>query len=130
MQALTIRPEGQHVKTVYETIVEMLPAIRAAIARELVGSYGMGQAQVAEVLAISQPAVSQYLNAVRGGRTEAWMQKPEFEAILKETCERLATGKATILTELPSLVRRLREKGIICSSCDLKDRFCGHCMEI
>lgn len=117
-------------RTVYEIIVDILPALRSAIARELVGTYGMSQAQVAEIMSVSQPAVSQYLNSIRGKQTEPWMKNPEFEKILKETCEKLATKKSTVITELPIVVRQLREKKIICPSCELKDKFCDHCLEI
>ncbi|GEM_PF-473164 len=117
-------------KTVYEVIVEALPALRSAIARELVNTYGMTQAQVAEIMTVSQPAVSQYLNSIRGNANEPWTKNPEFEKILKETCEKLATKKSTITTELPVMVRKLRIEKIICPSCELKDKFCDSCMEI
>jgi len=117
-------------RTIYEIIVDVLPALRSAIAKELVSVYGMNQAQVAETMAVSQPAVSQYLNSIRGNLNQPWMNNQEFQKILKESCEKLATKKATIVTELPVMVRQMREKEIICGTCELKDNFCEHCANI
>ncbi|MDY6769856.1 MAG: helix-turn-helix domain-containing protein [Candidatus Nanohaloarchaea archaeon] len=49
-----------------ETVVnDILPAVRALIAKEL-EERGYSQTEIAELLDITQPAVSQYLTAARG----------------------------------------------------------------
>lgn len=54
-------------KTVCEVVVqEVLPTLRAAIAKELISSYNLNQGEVAKLLDVSQPAVSQYLRQLRG----------------------------------------------------------------
>ncbi|MEM2976001.1 MAG: helix-turn-helix domain-containing protein [Candidatus Bathyarchaeia archaeon] len=47
-------------------VKSVIPAIKAAIAKELVETYGLNQNQVAEALGISQSAVSKYTRHVRG----------------------------------------------------------------
>jgi predicted transcriptional regulator len=54
-------------KIICEIVVnEILPTIRASLAKELIASYNLNQVEVAELLDISQPAVSQYLRQLRG----------------------------------------------------------------
>jgi predicted transcriptional regulator len=52
-----------------EIMAEILPSIRAEIARELVYSYKLNQGEVSRLLGISQPAVSQYVRNMRGKNT-------------------------------------------------------------
>jgi len=54
-------------KTVCEIVVnDVLPTLRAAVAKELIKNYGLNQSEVAKLLDVSQPAVSQYLRQLRG----------------------------------------------------------------
>lgn len=54
-------------KTVCEVIAQdILPILRAAIAKELINSYNLNQGEAAKLLDVSQPAVSQYLRQLRG----------------------------------------------------------------
>ena len=47
-------------------VKSVIPAIKAAIAKQLVNQYNLKQSQVAELLGISQSAVSKYTRQVRG----------------------------------------------------------------
>ena len=47
-------------------VKKVLPAIRVAIVKELVKHHKLTQSEVAKRLGITQPAVSQYLNKIRG----------------------------------------------------------------
>ena len=54
-------------KTVCEVVVnDILPTLRAAVAKELIKNYNLNQSEVAKLLDVSQPAVSQYLRQLRG----------------------------------------------------------------
>ncbi len=54
-------------KIACEIIVhEILPTLRAAIAKELITTHNLNQGEVARLLDVSQPAVSQYLRQIRG----------------------------------------------------------------
>ena len=45
---------------------DVLPSVRAIIASRLTGDYKLTQSQVSEKLGLTQPAVSQYTNGLRG----------------------------------------------------------------
>jgi len=47
-------------------VKSIVPAVKALMAQELVERHGLKQGQVAEILGISQSAVSKYSNKVRG----------------------------------------------------------------
>lgn len=47
-------------------IKEVIPAMRAYIAKKLVEAYGLSQKQAAQKLGTTQPAISQYKRGVRG----------------------------------------------------------------
>ncbi len=47
-------------------VKSVVPAVKALMAQQLVEEYGMNQEQVAEILGISQSAVSKYFRKVRG----------------------------------------------------------------
>lgn len=49
-----------------EIATNFIPTIRAIIAKELKEKYGLTQERIAELLDITQPAVSQYLKESRG----------------------------------------------------------------
>ncbi|MEN6610623.1 MAG: helix-turn-helix domain-containing protein [Methanoregulaceae archaeon] len=89
-----------------QTIVwDILPAIRAAIAAELVQN-GVSQLEVAKMLDMTPSAVSQYLTKKRGYRVE-------FEDDVKESvrllAEKIKAGKCTdIVAEMCGICRQLR----------------------
>ncbi|HMA05846.1 MAG TPA: transcriptional regulator [Methanomicrobiales archaeon] len=83
------------VKTPCQQIVwDVLPAIRSALAVELVKN-GVAQQDVARLLEIGPPAVSQYLSRKRGYRIE--FEKPIVRRI-EELARDLKTGKVTDVT--------------------------------
>jgi uncharacterized protein len=65
-----------------EVVWELLPAIRAALAAELV-KRGMSQLAASRILGMAPSAVSQYLSKKRGYRIE-------FDDEVKQTIEQLA----------------------------------------
>ena len=71
---------------------EFLPVLRAAMAKEL-ASMGMSQKEVADVLGISQPAVSQYLRDIRGAGNH-FTSDQELYSNVKEMCQIIASREA------------------------------------
>jgi predicted transcriptional regulator len=103
---------------------DVLPAIRAAIAVELV-RYGVSQVEAARMLEIAPSAVSQYLSGKRGYRIE-------FEDDVKRTIGLLAQdlkdGKQINLVKRTcDICRQLREEdeGPCASSPDSSPERCG-----
>ncbi len=98
---------------------DVLPAIRAAIAVELVRC-GVSQIEASKMLEIAPSAVSQYISGKRGYRIE-------FEDEVKRSIERLAQdlkdGKVENLVDrICDICKQLREEGDQCgyepSECD------------
>jgi predicted transcriptional regulator len=83
-----------------EKIVKILPVIRANIARELIKNYNLSQERVAEILGITQSAVSQYTKNIRGKELKAIEETlilesgDEFKKAVKEMCEEIMKGES------------------------------------
>ena len=92
---------------------DVLPAIRAAIAVELVRC-GVSQVEASKMLEIAPSAVSQYLSGKRGYRIE-------FEEEVKRSIERLAQdlkeGQVeNLVVRICDICKQLREEGDQCGS--------------
>lgn len=94
----------------------VLPALRAKVALELIDR-GYRVKDVADLLGLTQAAVSQYLKSKRGQRGMEILSKSEkAHEVVKELVENLASGKITIENEVDYLCRVceiLREEGLI-----------------
>ena len=101
----------------------VIPAIRSAIARELTQSFGLKQTEVAELLGITQTAVSKYTRFYSGTVIEV-QRIEEANIILKETVTLLANGqmdKYELEEKLCTICGVVREKGVMCELCTLSD---------
>jgi predicted transcriptional regulator len=104
-------------------IKSVIPAIRSAIARELIQTYGLKQKETAELLGITQTAVSKYTRFYRGTVIEV-ERIEEANIILKNTVSSLANGdmdKYELAEKLCRVCAIIREKGIMCELCSLSD---------
>ncbi|MCX6816021.1 MAG: helix-turn-helix domain-containing protein [Candidatus Aenigmarchaeota archaeon] len=88
-----------------EEMAEMLPSLRAEIARELSLSHKLNQKEVAQLLGVSQPAVSQYLRRIRGKKREIYNENVQKE--IKILCEKIINGmpKQDLENELYNLCK-------------------------
>jgi predicted transcriptional regulator len=104
-------------------VKSVVPAIRSAIARELTQSYRLKQKDVAQLLGITQTAVSKYNRRNRG--TVIQVEKlDETQLVLKETVESLANGdmnKYELAVKLCRICEIIRQKGHMCSLCKRSD---------
>ena len=104
-------------------VKSVIPAIRSAIARELTQSYGLKQQEVAELLGITQTAVSKYTSHCRGAVLEV-REVTNVQAILKETVFSLANGemsKYELAEKLCKVCSIIRHSGLMCELCELSD---------
>ena len=104
-------------------VKSVIPAIRSAIARELTQSYGLKQKETAELLGITQTAVSKYTRFYRGTVIEV-QRIEEANVILKETASLLANGqmnKYELVEKLCTICEIIREKGVMCELCSMSD---------
>ena len=73
-------------------IVDILPAVRSILAEEL-KKRGMTQAQIADRLGITQPAVSQYLKKARGKNIESLRKDKKVMKVINEEVEHMMKHK-------------------------------------
>ena len=104
-------------------VKSVIPAIRSAIARELTQSYGLKQKETAELLGITQTAVSKYTRFYRGTVIEV-TRIDEARILLKDTVSSLANGqidKYELAAKLCNICGIIREKGVMCELCSMSD---------
>ena len=103
----------------------VLPAIRALMARTIVEKHGMKEQQVAEVLGLSQSAISRYTTKNRGNIL-AIENVPEVQTLIDQMITLLLYGKPQQTTEILELLcqtcKIVREKGLMCEHCQKKTR--------
>lgn len=79
-------------KLQYEVMIQkILPEVRSIIAKELVCRHRLSQAEAAELMGISQPAVSQYINNIRG--KNRLLEKKEVLAVVQELARNIHDRK-------------------------------------
>ena len=104
-------------------VKSVIPAIRSAIARELTESYGLKQTEVAELLGVTQTAVSKYTSHCRGAIFEV-EDVEGVQPILKETVFSLANGemdKYKLAEKLCIMCGIIRRSGLMCILCRVSD---------
>lgn len=67
-------------------------AVKSIITKELLGTYGFTQEQVAERLGITQAAVSQYFNGVRGKKVNEILSNAKLSEWVKKLAAEIASG--------------------------------------
>lgn len=101
----------------------VIPAIRATLAQELVENYELKQNQVAEILGISQSAVSKYTRQVRGHVIEINNIK-DVQPLIDEMIDLLVNGnkeRTKFLKLFCQTCLTIRRKGLICQFCQKAD---------
>jgi len=104
-------------------VKSVIPAIRSAIARELTQSYGLKQKEVAQLLGVTQTAVSKYTSHCRGAVLEV-REVEDAQPVLKETVFSLANGDMTkyeLAEKLCIVCRIIRHSGLMCKICAISE---------
>ena len=102
-------------KTFCEIYVKnVLPAIRALLAKELVNSYSKSQMEVARVLDITQASINYYLYGKRASKiTQALEKIPEIKSTVKKLASKVAQNEnpniGEFLCEFCLIIRSNRE---------------------
>jgi predicted transcriptional regulator len=103
----------------------VLPAIRALMARTIVEKHGMKEKQVAELLGLSQSAISRYTKKNRGSVITI-ENVPEVQKLVDQMINLLLHEKPHQTTEILELLcqtcKVIREKGLMCKLCQKKAR--------
>lgn len=93
----------------------VLPTIRREVARELVKSHGLSQAEVARRFGVTDAAISQYLKRKRGENPliEESPQYDKFEAEIKAAADRIANDTSEFATEMCRICTVVKSTGML-----------------
>ncbi len=93
----------------------VLPTIRREVARELVNTHGLSQADVARKFGVTDAAISQYLKKKRGENPliEESPQYSKFEAEIKAAAERIAENRSEFATEMCRICTVVKSTGML-----------------
>lgn len=116
-------------------VKSVIPAIKATIAKKLVETYNLKQNQVAEVLGISQSAVSKYARQVRGHVIEIEGIE-EIQPLTSEMINLLVNQpkkRTEFLKVFCQTCITIRKKGVMCQFCQktdprIKTQECKFCL--
>jgi len=96
--------------------MKLLPAIRARLAQILLDDYHMKQVKVAEVMGVTQAAVSHYNTRSRAADNDILQTFPEIEESLKKLAYRINKGLSR-----PDQVAAIEE---LCQQIARTEKFC------
>ncbi|MGD0405507.1 MAG: helix-turn-helix domain-containing protein [Candidatus Bathyarchaeia archaeon] len=97
----------------------VLPAVKAIMARSIVEKHGLNEKQTAELLGLSQSAVSRYVNKERGNLL-AIENATEVLTLIDQMVTHLIkepNNKTEILKLFCQTCTAIREKGLMCPFC-------------
>ncbi len=95
---------------------EILPAVRAIIARKMMSDHSLSQTQVAVLMETTQPAVSQYKRELRGKRVKMIKDDPDVIARIESMTRKIVTGSFSrddFGREFCSICRLMHSKGVV-----------------
>jgi predicted transcriptional regulator len=98
-------------------VLEILPGIRAILARKLMEKHGFSQKATAEKLGTTQPAISQYKRELRGSGIKALESSPVIIEMIDSVASRSASGEMSpeeISSEFCSICKLMRKQGLAC----------------
>ncbi|HKM59432.1 MAG TPA: antitoxin Xre-like helix-turn-helix domain-containing protein [Candidatus Bathyarchaeia archaeon] len=98
----------------------VLPSVKAIMAREIVTNRGLNEQQTAELLGLSQSAVSRYINKERGNKLLNLENSTEILALINQMVATLIkepNNKTQILELFCQTCQAVRKKGLMCPIC-------------
>lgn len=116
-------------------VKSVIPAVKALMAQELVEKHNLKQDQVAEILGISQSAVSKYTRKVRGYVIKV-DDLEEVQPLIEKMLSLIVNGgfeRAEFLNFFCQACAVIRRAGLLCQFCQKADpkiavAECGFCM--
>lgn len=104
-------------------VKSLVPAIRSVLARELIQSYGLKQRDVANLLGVTQTAVSKYTRHVRGTVIKI-EDVEEVQPTIKEIVVSLANGRMSkyeLVAKFCVACQIIRRQHLMCGLCKRSD---------
>ncbi len=96
-------------------VKNIFPAIRALIAKELMENLHHTQNETANLMCITQPAISQYSRELRGKKVVILNSNEKVSAMIKESAKTLAKQNERKNTGIMcNICREIRKEGLLC----------------
>jgi len=98
----------------------VLPAVKAIMARNIVTNHGLNEKQTADLLGLSQSAVSRYIGREIGSNLVAIENTPEVLNLIDQMILSLIKepdNKRQVLELFCQTCTTIRERGLMCSVC-------------
>lgn len=97
-------------------VKEILPAVRALLARDLLEKHNLTQREAARRLDMTQPAISQYKNRLRGRNAKKLESSKSISNKINDLGERIAKQdiqEEGFKSELCEICKKAREESIL-----------------
>jgi len=104
-------------------VKSVIPAIRAYVAKELTQTHKMKQTDVANLLGITQTAISKYVRDVRG-RIIKIDQTVDIRNMMNEIAAKVADQKISgpqLTLRFCEVCKTVRQNGLMCELCKRSD---------
>ncbi|MDI6826800.1 MAG: hypothetical protein QMD36_06525 [Candidatus Aenigmarchaeota archaeon] len=98
-------------------VTTILPAIRSMITKELLTTYKLTQEEAADLLGLTQPAISQYSHESRGRKVKLLEKQPKIMEMVDNLTKNINSGKLNgrqIQAEFCKICKSIRESKTIC----------------
>jgi len=89
----------------------VIPAVRKELSNELAKSHGFSQKKIAEMMDVTESAVSQYKKDKRGKSVKL---PEDVRAEIKKSAKKIADSKSTVLPETQRVLKYIRDTLTIC----------------
>ena len=99
-------------------VTTILPAIRSIITKELLSSYHLTQKEAADLLGLTQPAVSQYFRESRGFKVKLLEKQTKIMKTIDDLTREIAAERLNakeIQSRFCEICKAIRENRLICS---------------
>ena len=98
-------------------VMTVLPAIRSLITKELLNTYNLTQKEVADLLGLTQPAISQYNRESRGFKVKILEKQPEIMKMIDDLSKNIVSRKVNpkeMQTKFCQICKAVRNSRVIC----------------
>ncbi|MCK5289432.1 MAG: helix-turn-helix domain-containing protein [Candidatus Aenigmarchaeota archaeon] len=96
-------------------VKNIFPAIRALLAKELMENLNHTQNETAELMGVTQPAISQYCREMRGKKVAILKGNEAVFSLISDSASSLAKkGRQDNLGIMCSICREIRNQGLLC----------------
>ena len=96
----------------------VLPAMRSLITNNLLKKYDLTQKEAADLLGLTQPAISQFNRESRGFKTKLLEKHPKIMEMIDELTNDIVSGRIEpkgIQTRFCKICKTIRKMKLICS---------------